>query len=386
MAALHLALVGLLLAQQHAQERRLAAAVGTHDAHAPAARQAEAQVGKQRPVVGLGQAAYLKHHVAGAAHPAEVHLRRLDLLGALDAFESVEGFLARVGLLVELAVVDPADVLLLLLDVLLLSLVSLAFLLVALLAQPPVLLEVAGVGRQSAGAQLEDAGDDAVEEIAVVADDEHGLGLADEVILQPAGGVDVEVVAGLVQEHDVGRGEQQLGEHQPTLLASAEGLDGPVVIGGREAETVKHLLDVVIDVVGVVVAEQFVEAVVARREGAPLGLVGGAGQSLGGVDHVVVGGEQLVERTFGLFEEGSARGKVGLLAQKRDTGAGVQADVAVVGAVEAGEDAQQRRLADAVGPDEADALAGLQFEADVGEQGPFVETPREAGTAQQKHK
>ena len=51
--------------------------------------------------------------------------------------------------------------------------------------------------------QLEDLGHDPVEEIAVVADDQHRLGLLDEVILEPAGGVDVEVVARLVEEHHV---------------------------------------------------------------------------------------------------------------------------------------------------------------------------------------
>ena len=71
-------------------------------------------------------------------------------------------------------------------------------------------------------------------------------------------------------------------------------VDGPVVVLAAEAEAVEDLLDAVIDVVGVVVAEQFVEAVVAGGEGLVLGLVGGAGQGLGGADHVVVGGEQFV--------------------------------------------------------------------------------------------
>ena len=82
------------------------------------------------------------------------------------------------------------------------------------------------------------------------------------------------------------------------------------------------------------------------------------GQRLGGADHVVVGGEQFVQGGAGLVEEGAARREVGLLAQQGDAGAGVQAHLAVVGPVEAGQDAQQRRLADAVGADQADALAG----------------------------
>ena len=51
--ALHRARVGLLLAQQHAQQRRLAAAVGPHDPHPLAAPQLERQAREQRPVVRL---------------------------------------------------------------------------------------------------------------------------------------------------------------------------------------------------------------------------------------------------------------------------------------------------------------------------------------------
>src|ERR1700693_3508581 len=117
-------------------------------------------------------------------------------------------------------------------------------------------------------------------------------GWADELALEPAGGVDVKVVAGLVEEHDVGAGQQELGEHEPALLAAAERLDGPVVVLLAEAEAVEDLLDTVLEDVGVVVVEQLVEAVVAGGEGLVLGLVGGPGEGVGGADHVVVGGEQ----------------------------------------------------------------------------------------------
>ena len=68
--------------------------------------------------------------------------------------------------------------------------------------------------------------------------------------------------------------------------------------------------------------------------------------------------------------------------RSRATRAGVEAEVAVVGLVEAGQQAEQRGLAGAVGADEADALAGVQLEADVLEQRPFVEAARQAGATQ----
>ena len=130
------------------------------------------------------------------------------------------------GLLVQLAIVHAADVIFLLGDVLLLSFPGLELVLVALTPQTRVGLIVAGIRRQPAGVELKHLGDDTVQEIPIVADDEHRLLLFDEIVFQPARGVDVEVIAGLVQEHDVRGGQQQLGEHEPALLTAAEGLDG----------------------------------------------------------------------------------------------------------------------------------------------------------------
>ena len=90
-----------------------------------------------------------------------------------------------------------------------------------------------------------------------------------------------------------------------------------------------------------------------------------------------MGGEQLVERGLGLGEQRSARSEIGLLAEQGDAGAGVQAHLAVVGLVEAGEEPHEGRLADAVGTDQADALAGVQLEADVLEQRPLVEAAQQ---------
>ena len=131
---------------------------------------------------------------------------------------------------------NAADVFLLLVDIPLLRFVSFQFRLIAFLPQPPVLLEVAGVRCDAVGVQFKDLGDDAVEEITVVADDEHRLRLLDKIVLQPARGVDVEVVARLVEQHHVGRRQQQLGQHEPALLAAAERFDGALEVVAAEAE------------------------------------------------------------------------------------------------------------------------------------------------------
>ena len=97
-----------------------------------------------------------------------------------------------------------------------------------------------------------------------MADDEHPFGLLGEVVFEPPRGVDVEVVARLVEEHHVRGGEEQLGEEQPALLAAGEGVRVAGEVGGLEAQPGEHALDLVIEFEGVVVAEQFGEAVERR--------------------------------------------------------------------------------------------------------------------------
>src|SRR5579884_737417 len=115
------------------------------------------------------------------------------------------------------------------------------------------------------------------------------------------------------------------------------------------------------------------EAIVAGGQALVFSLVGGLRERLGRTDHIVMGGEQLVQRGLGFVEERPTGSEFGKLAQQPNAGAGMEANFTVIGPIEAGEELQQRRLADAVGPDEADALAGEQLEADILKQRPLVE-------------
>src|SRR4029077_3793441 len=116
-------------------------------------------------------------------------------------------------------------------DVILLGAPGFDLLLVALAAQSPVTLIIAGIRGEPARMKLEHFGDDPVEKITVVTDDEHGLRLLDQIFFQPTSGVDVEMVARLVEQEPVGRGEEELGDDRAAWLSAAEGLDGPIVIG-----------------------------------------------------------------------------------------------------------------------------------------------------------
>jgi chaperonin GroEL (HSP60 family) len=219
--------------------------------------------------------------------------------------------------------VDAADVFLLLLDILLLRLVGLELLLVALLAQPPVLLVVAGVDRDLAVVQLKNLGDGLVQKIAVVADDEHGLRLLDQILLQPLGGVDVEVVARLIEQHDIGTRQEQFGQEQAALLPAAEGAALAVKVGAGKAQPLQHRADAVVDGVGPVVRQQLVEPVVAGAEGFAFALALRLRQRLGGVDEFFLGVEEFAEGRLGLLVERAPRGELGVLLQQADPCPGV---------------------------------------------------------------
>jgi hypothetical protein len=86
------------------------------------------------------------------------------------------------------------------------------------------------------------------------------------------------------------------------------------------------------------------------------------------VNEVVVRGEKFIKSALGFREQRAADLKFRILMKNRRSRAGVEANLAHVGMIEAGEDVQQRRLARAVGTHQADAVAGLQLEADLVEE------------------
>ena len=132
-----------------------------------------------------------------------------------------------------------------------------------------------------------------------------------------------------------------------------------------------------IEDIGIVVAEQFVEPVVAGGEGLMRRCIRRLRHLFGDPDEFFLGVQQFVEGRAGFFEERPAGRKLGMLFEEHRLGAGMQADVAGIGRVLPGEDSHQRGLARAVGPDEADALAVEQLEAQVLEERPAIERSRQ---------
>ncbi len=114
-----------------------------------------------------------------------------------------------------------------------------------------------------------------------MADDQHRLAGLGQERFEPFGGFDVEVVRWLVEQHQIGLAQQQLGQHEPVLLPAAELFDGAAEAGPVEAQAVEDALHLVIEVIGVVVLQFVLQPVVTLPQLCPLVRVVGLGKGLG---------------------------------------------------------------------------------------------------------
>ena len=103
-----------------------------------------------------------------------------------------------------------------------------------------VVAVVADVVGQRPQRQVRDARDDGVEEEAIVRDEDDGVRVAVQVLLEPVAGFEVEVVRGLVEQQQARLAEQQPGQGDPHLPAAAERVGRPREVRRLEAEPLQH--------------------------------------------------------------------------------------------------------------------------------------------------
>ena len=266
--------VGLLQAQEAPQQRRLAGAVGPQDGPTLAAQDLKVDAGKERLLVGLGELHGSDHDVAGAGRRGKAHRRGTDFPRRRHELDPLQFLAAVFRLGVLLAVMMAADELLRLGNLDLLLFIS------PLLDQQPLGLllpiggEIAAVALDRAAEQLQRAIGHAVEEAAIMADQEQGRRAFQQEILEPLGGFDVQVVGGLVHEHQVRLGQQEFGQHEAVLLAAAKRLDRLGEAFRAESQAVQHALDLVLQLVGVAALELVLQVVVAVGQLLVLGRIG----------------------------------------------------------------------------------------------------------------
>lgn len=106
---------------------------------------------------------------------------------------------------------------------------------------------VAGVLDQSGLFDLNDTVDDAIEHVAVVADEDDGaFELVAKEAFEPLSALDVEVIGGFVEEEDGGVLEEEFAEGDAGFLAAGEVGDFDVELCVGEAQTMEDLIDFVV--------------------------------------------------------------------------------------------------------------------------------------------
>ena len=353
---------GLIAVGDELEQRRLAGAVDAHDAPALAAPDMEVEALVDRALaiafVDLPQ----HHHVlAGAGRRAELEVdlllaaRRLDLVDLVELLDPALHLRGVAG--ARLEALDEGD---LLGQHRLLAVELRLHLLFAERALLLVELVVAAVAGERAAIDLDDLGDDAVHELAVVRGHQQAALVALEEVLEPDEAFEIEVVARLVEQQRVGAHEENLGERDAHLPAAGQCADIAVHHRLAEAEAVEDFAGAGIEAVAVELLELALHLAVAGDD--LVHLVGAVGVGHGGFEL----GELAHQRTGGTgafhdFGDGAAALHVAdVLAEVADGDAAIDGDLALVGLLLAGDQAEQRGLAGAVGTDEADLLAALQ--------------------------
>ena len=230
---------------------------------------------------------------------------------------------------------------------------------------------------------LDDAVDDALQEIPIVRhEDERGARL-EEPVLEPVGHERVEVVGGLVEEEHVGPRHQEASEGHTAPLAAGEGAAALVRVG--DVQGVESALDQVLDVVASPRLEFLLEDVEAREQLLELRALSARRH---GVVHALDPGEGLIAPLEPAADH-VANDRVGvhlrLLLEVADAPAALHGHRALVGGLDPAEDLEQGGLPRAVATDESDAFAVGELEIDALEQGAVVEALGTAFEPDERH-
>ena len=209
--------------------------------------------------------------------------------------------------------------------------------------------------------ELEDPAGDVVEEVAIVGDRHHGALVVLEEALQPGDRLGVEMVGRLVEEQQVGGGEEQPAERDPAALPAgerghvavafgqAQGVHGPVELGLEAPRIVA--VDLLLH--GRLLGEQCVEVGVGLGEGCR--------DRVEAVEQVT----DLANAVLDVAAHVLGRVELGLLLEKADGGAGMQLGDAGGGLLEPRHDPHQRRLTGPVRAEHADLRPGQERQGDV---------------------
>ena len=191
-------------------------------------------------------------------------------------------------------------------------------------------------------------------------DGEHGPLEFSQILLQPLGGPQVQMVCRLVQQQDVGVLQDQAGQVHPGLFPAGQAFKQLLPHSLRDGQSVAHLVDPGVRLIaaGCLIGRR--ELIIPGHQGRVCAgghLPGEPGQLLlhlsqglkGGGQHILHGIARRIDRDLGDQPHPLSRGDHHL---------------ALVIVHRASEDAQQRGLATAVGPQQPHPLPSVHLEGE----------------------
>ncbi|MCY1530834.1 hypothetical protein D9M68_660400 [compost metagenome] len=236
-----------------------------------------------------------------------------------------------------------------------------------------VVVVVAGVDADLAVVHVGHVRAHLVQEVAVVADDDHRALVAVEHVFQPTNGVDVQVVGGFVQQQDVRIREQRLRQQHAQLPAGRHFAHGQIVLVDGDFQAQQQFAGAGFGRIAVIFRElgfKFGGAHVVVLGGFRIrvdGVAFGHGRPhLGVAHHDDVQHAQVFEREL-------------VLAQLAQAHARLQRHVARRRLQVTADDLHEGRLAGPIGPDQPVAVAFPELDADVLEKGFGTELDGEIG-------
>ena len=197
-----------------------------------------------------------------------------------------------------------------------------------------------------------------------MADDDHGARIVRQMILEPQRAFEIEIVGRLVQQQQIGRREQGRGERDAHPPAAGKFRTGSRLIGGGKSEAAEDRGGAGRRRMGVDVDEPGLDF------GDPVRIVRGLGFAQQGVA-LEIGLEHDLDQAF--------RSVGRFLREAADAPARRDGDGAGFGRQLAADRVKQRRFADAVAADKADARAGHDLRRAIVDQKPSGNPDRNVG-------
>ncbi len=198
-----------------------------------------------------------------------------------------------------------------------------------------------------------------IEEVAVVGDDDHRAFTFVEHVLQPADGVDIEVIGRFIQQQDVRIGKQCLREQHAQLPAGGNGTHRAKMLFGGDAHAMQQLA-------GARLRRVAVELGKLRLQLGSVQVILLAGLRIGvdrillahAVPHLLVALQHHIQHPLLLV------GKL-ILLEESHAFVGIERDIAGRRLQAARQDFHQRRLARAIRPDQAIAVALPELDRNI---------------------